>query len=162
MRQILLLLAFALLLGSACQAPPIPQQAADTIVPATATPMKMKITPPSRPQMPPRDDPQYPEPPPQSLDPLAPGDALAPAQVVSDQTKLAARRIAAEHSGVTVDEALLRGIKAVEWPDLTLGCVSGTPRSDSGPVAGYFATVEIDGEVIAVHMNANGFGRVCP
>lgn len=86
--------------------------------------------------------------------------APATAEAGLERAQSAAQRIAARFFKVERDQAIVRGVKAVVWPDSGLGC---SPVGGRKPVAtpGYLAMVEVAGQVYAVHMTANGRGLVC-
>jgi len=116
--------------------------------------------------MPPREEESQATLPPQPLTPPSVAPAGTPASsatpFISDDIGLAARRIAARQFRVEIENVILRGVKPVQWPDRSLGCLGPSDEPVSGSLPGYLAVVEISGKSFAVHMDAQGRGIVCP
>lgn len=146
----------ALLLGALCWLVGCQPAPVQTMTP-TLMPTPAAIVAPADANVPPREDPTPAEPQPETIgQPAAP----ATAQAGLERAQSAAQRIAARSLKVERDQVIVRGVKAVVWPDSGLGC---GPVGGRRPVAtpGYLAMVEVAGQVYAVHMAANGRGLVC-
>ncbi len=146
----------ALLLGALCGLAGCQSAAVETVTP-TLLPTPAALSSPAGAAVPPREDPTPAEPQPETIgQPAAP----ATAQAGLERAQSAAQRIASRFLKVERDQVIVRGVKAVVWPDSGLGC---GPVGGRKPVAtpGYLAMVEAAGQVYAVHMAADGRGLVC-
>lgn len=147
---------FALAVGALCWLAGCQPTAVEIVTP-TLMPTPAAVNSPVGAAVPPREDPTPAEPQPETIgQPAAP----ATAEAGLERAKSAAERIAARFFKVERDQATVRGVKAVVWPDAGLGCGPvGGRKSVATP--GYLAMVEVGGQVYAVHMTANGRGLVC-
>ncbi len=134
---LILTLVAALLLIIAC-APPMPPVAAPP--PAGASPV------PGKPQ----------EPPKKVLSPTTPAADSLP------QAHDAARQIAANDLGVSLDDVAVDNLEAVDWNDASLGCPQPGYMYIQVVTPGYKATVTVAGKSYQVHMDAKGYGLICP
>lgn len=136
-----------------CQ--PVP--AAVETMPLTPSPAPAAVLTPVSGAVPPRDDPTPAEPLPETIG--RPPATASTGQAVQAMTQ-AAQRIVARFLKVQASDVVVRGIKAVVWPDSGLGCGPTERRPVSTP--GYLAMVEAAGQVYEVHMAENGRGIICP
>lgn len=143
-------------MGALCWLAGCQPAAVETVTP-TLMPTPAAFNSPAGAAVPPREDPTPAEPQPETIgQPAAP----ATAEAGLERAKSAAQRIAARFFKVEPTAVVVRGAKAVVWPDSGLGC---GPVGGRRPVAtpGYLARVEVAGQVYAVHMADNGRGLVC-
>lgn len=126
-------------------------------MPPTPSPAPAAVLTPASVAIPPRDDPTPAEPLPETIGRPA---TTATASAGEQRARSAAQRIAARSLKIETSAVVVRGIKAVEWPDSGLGCGPSGRRPVATP--GYLAMVEAAGQVYEVHMAANGRGIVCP
>jgi hypothetical protein len=150
------LATLALILGVLAGCQPIP--AAVEVVTPTLLPTPAAIPSPVGAAIPPRDDPTPAEPQPETIgQPVAPATSEAELQ----RAKSAAQRIAARFLKIARTEVSVRGVKAVVWPDASLGCGPSSSRRPV-PTPGYLAVVEAGGQIYEVHMSERGGGVICP
>lgn len=87
--------------------------------------------------------------------PAAQGDAL-------QAMRRSARAIAAEALAVDAEAVSVLEVEPVDWNDSSLGCPQSGYMYAQVITPGFRATVEVEGEVHRVHLDAQGRGLLCP
>lgn len=88
--------------------------------------------------------------------------AGAPATSELERVSEAARALAAEQLGLEGAKLLVRQVKAVTWPDTSLGCPQEGYLYAQVLTPGYKVLLEGPAATYEVHLDAQGNGTLCP
>ena len=68
----------------------------------------------------------------------------------------------AQRTGIAAEDIAVRDVRAVTWPDTSMGCPQPDMMYAQVLTSGYQATVEVDGETYDLRMDTKGNGFICP
>ncbi len=158
-----LMIPFLLLAAAAACQPPIASPTATATASPTPRPALSATPPPAR--VPPVRDFTPPVPLPEPLFPPAAPPTSPDEQAQHARAAAQARALAAKVLDAPLATVQVRGVKSVIWPDRGLGCLPASSHSGTAapqPTPGFLVTVEVAGQVYAVHLSATGQGLICP